>query len=116
MQPRNNKAEEFPAKVEELLGYVLRHVASELGVDECPAPLEESLRIYTRAVQAACRDQHEHTTPLVHVDADHSGDVNEMVTRSPSVIARSTLPTEPPVSYEDPPQTGRTSRGFPRAG
>ena len=70
----------------------------------------------------------EHPTPVVHVD--HSGDASKMVGAADHLRAathmiepssnpgslRPTLPTEPPVSYDDPPQTGRTSRGFPRAG
>jgi len=45
------------------------------------------------------RREGEHPTPVVE----------------PEPSGRPTLPTEPPVSYDDPPRTGRTSRGFPRA-
>jgi len=110
-----NEAERFPTKVEELLGFVVRHVASELGVERCPPPLEESLRVYTRAVIAATRTEHEHPTPVVHA----SDFPTTIVADKPEY--RATLPTEPPaVDYSDPPQrrVGQslvpTNRGFPR--
>ncbi len=115
--PRNTEADELPESIEELLGFVLRHLASELRVDECPAPLAESLRTYTRAVMAAERAAHEHPTPVVEVcDRDvavEDAGGEQPGNNRPSEYARPTLPTEPPVSYDDPPNTGRTSRGFP---
>ena len=92
---------ELPESIEALLGFVLRHVASELNADECPAPLAESLRVYTRAVMAAERESHEHPTPAVHVDRDHSADAGNMVHRRP------TLPTVPP--GVEPPTARRRS-------
>lgn len=100
--PRAPQAEELPDHVEELLGFLRRHLASELGEPDCPAPLAESLRVYTRAVIAATRDAHEHLTPVVEVDSDQP---------RPSEYARPTLPTVPPgVSRSIVP----TRRGFPR--
>lgn len=52
------------------------------------------------------RREAERETPVVHVDQPFE---------NPEEL-RPTLPTEPPVSYEDLPVTGRTSRGFPRVG
>lgn len=102
--PRAPQAEELPDHVEELLGFLRRHLASELGEPDCPAPLAESLRVYTRAVIAATRDAHEHLIPVVEVDSDQP---------RPSEYARPTLPTEPPVSYDDKPPRRRslTARG-----
>lgn len=114
---RHDRAQELPEDIEELLGYVLRHLASELRVDECPAPLAESLRTYTRAVMRADRDLHEHPTPLVNVENRTTPRVQISNAGTETHEAQPTLPTEPPpgVSFDDPPATGRTSRGFPRA-
>ncbi len=86
------------------------HLASELGVDEISAPLRRTLDLYTLAVVQRIRDAHEHPTPVVHVDTG-AGNYPGLPDGSPQ-----TLPTVPPGSYDDePPVTGRTSRGFQRA-
>jgi hypothetical protein len=97
------------------------HLASLLGVDDIDAPLRRSLTLYTQSVIAREHARpSQHPTPIVDVcdrvvtasptTGGQSGD------NRPSEYARPTLPTDPPgVDYSDPPVTGRTSKGFPRA-
>jgi hypothetical protein len=97
---RHKEAEGFPEEIEELLGFVLRHLASELKVSECPTPLEESLRIFTRAAIQADRNLHEHPTPVVDDPSLHFGDrltfSQTVDTSAGKHDSRPTLPTVPP--------------------
>ncbi len=110
---------DLPRELTPLVELMCGHLAAELDAAECPPALRASVIVFARECMRVAVAQHEHPTPVVNVDrAGASPQVlpHEATLRGGDYHARSTLPTEPPVSYEDPPQTGRTSRGFPRAG